>query len=489
METVSFTRPRTIGIVACLGAVLVWAMPLAAQDKAKAIDALLTTYHDLGVFNGSALVSENGKVIFKKGFGYADFEWKIPNAPDTKFRLGSITKQFTSALVMQLVDEGKLSLEAPLASVLPYYRKDIGGRITIHHLLAHTSGIPSYTNLPNWEKEISRNPFGPREFVEKYGSGDLEFEPGTKFAYSNSGYFILGAIAEQVTGKTYDQLLQERIFGPLGMKASGYDLSRPILEKRARGYEQTMSGVRNADYLDMSQPYAAGSLYSTVEDLYLWDRALDGDKLLPAKTKERMFTPVLQNYGYGWTIAKRPVGPAKAERVMIAHGGGIYGFNTLISRVPQDDHLVVLLNNTGGTSLGAMSEGVMDILYGRTAPPAKRPLARALHETILKSGIAAAVQQYREIKKSRASDYDLGLIQLLRLGNELLAQKRNADAVEIFKLNVEAFPAVAPLHLMLADAYSEAGETALAINTYEKTLEVDPGNRTATEKLSQMLKR
>ena len=489
METVSFTRPRTIGIVACLGAVLVWAMPLAAQDKAKAIDALLTTCHDLGVFNGSALVSEKGKVIFKKGFGYADFEWKIPNAPDTKFRLGSITKQFTSALVMQLVDEGKLSLEAPLASVLPYYRKDIGGRITIHHLLAHTSGIPSYTNLPNWEKEISRNPFGPREFVEKYGSGDLEFEPGTKFAYSNSGYFILGAIAEQVTGKTYDQLLQERIFGPLGMKASGYDLSRPILEKRARGYEQTMSGVRNADYLDRSQPYAAGSLYSTVEDLYLWDRALDGDKLLPAKTKERMFTPVLQNYGYGWTIAKRPVGPAKAERVMIAHGGGIYGFNTLISRVPQDDHLVVLLNNTGGTSLGAMSEGVMDILYGRTAAPAKRPLATALHETILKSGIAAAVQQYREIKKSRASDYDLGLNQLLRLGNELLAQKRNADAVEIFKLSVEAFPAVAPLHLMLANAYSEAGETALAIKTYEKTLEADPGNRTATEKLSQMLKR
>ena len=482
-------RSRSIRIFAVFFVALIGSLPLAAQDKAKAIDALLSSYYDVGVFNGTALVSENGKVVLKKGYGFADFEWKIPNTPDTKFRLGSITKQFTSALIMQLVDEGKLSLDATLASVLPYYRKDIGGKVTIHHLLSHTSGIPSYTALPNWEKEINRNPFGPREFVEKYVSGDLEFEPGTKFSYSNSGYFILGAIAEQVTGKTYEQLLQERIFGPLGMKASGYDLSRPILEKRARGYEQTMPGVRNADYLDMSQPYAAGALYSTVEDLYLWDRALDGDKLLSAKTKERIFTPVLQNFGYGWTIAKRPVGPAKAERVLISHGGGIYGFNTLISRVPEDDHLVVLLNNTGATSLGAMAEGVMDILYGRTAALPKRPVANALHETIRKSGVAAAVTQYREIRKSKASEYDLGFIQLLRLGNELLAQKRTTDAIEMFKLNVEVFPTIAPLHLILANAYSDAGETALAIRTYEKTLELEPGNRTATDKLKEMLKR
>jgi CubicO group peptidase (beta-lactamase class C family) len=361
--------------VALVTAVL-WAGTLAAQDRALALDALLTSYHSAGVFNGAALVSENGKVVFKKGFGLADFEWNVPNTSDTKFRIGSITKQFTATLVMQLVEEGKLSLDATLTSVLPYYRRDTGSRVTVHHLLTHGSGIPSYTDLPNFFRDVSRNPYGVREFIETYCSGDLEFEPGAKFHYTNSGYFLLGAIIEQVTGKPYEQVLRERIFDPLGMKGSGYDLSRPILEKRARGYEQGPSGMRNADYLDMHLPYAAGALYSTVEDLYLWDQALHGEKVLPVKAKERMFTTVLGNYGYGWTIQQRPVGPSKGERLIVGHVGGINGFNTLITRVLADRHLVVLFNNTGSTNLAAMADGIIDILYGRTPPPAPAPVVK-----------------------------------------------------------------------------------------------------------------
>ena len=481
-------RSKSVKTVALLGAVLLWAGTLGAQDKAMAIDALLTAYYDTGVFNGAALVSENGTVIFKKGFGFADFEWKIPNTPDTKFRLGSITKQFTAVLVMQLVEEQKLSLDAKLASVLPYYRKDTGGKVTIHHLLTHTSGIPSYTSLPNFERDISRNPYGVREFIEKYCSGDLEFEPGTKFLYDNSGYFILGAIVEQVAGKPYEQVLRERIFDPLGMKGSGYDLSRPILEKRAHGYEQGPAGVRNADYLDMLLPYAAGSLYSTVEDLYIWDQALYGEKVLPEKAKESMFTPTLQDYGYGWWIQKRPIGPNKAERLTIGHGGVINGFTTVITRIPEDHHLLVLFNNTGATNLGAMYEGILDILYGRTPVPAKRPVASLLYETAQKSGVAAALAQYREIKTKHASEYDLSVDQLNRLGTELLAQKRTADAIEIFKLNVEAYPMDASVHNSLANAYREAGETDLAIKSYAKVLELDPSNRNALEKLNEVIK-
>ena len=169
----------------------------------------------------------------------------------------------------------------------------------------------------------------------------MEFDPGAKFRYNNSGYFIPGAIIEQVDGKPYEQVLRERIFEPLGMKASGYDRSAPILEKRARGYEQGLAGVRNTDYLDMSLPYSAGSLYSTVEDLYVWDQALYGEKVLPSRAKELMFTihatsdiPQIGDYGYGWGIRKRSIGPGNAERVTIGHGGGINGFNTLITRVP-----------------------------------------------------------------------------------------------------------------------------------------------------------
>lgn len=467
---------------------LALAVPAAAQGKARAIDALLARYHEVGAFNGAALVADGGTVVFKKGYGFADFEWQIPNTPDTKFRLGSITKQFTATLVLQLVGESRLSLETTLAEALPYYRRDTGGRVTIHHLLNHTSGIPSYTDQPDFD-DIMRDRYDVREFVERHCSGDLAFEPGSTFRYNNSGYFILGAIIEQVTGKPYAQVLAERILDPLGMRATGYDLSGPLLEKRARAYERRLAGVANADYLDMSLPYAAGSLYSTVEDLFIWDQALYGDTVLPAAAKAKMFTPGLSAYGYGWIIRPQPIGPDKAERLTIGHGGGINGFNTIITRVPDDRHLVVLLNNTGGTNLAAMAAGILDILYGRTPPPPKRPVAAVLYETIRASGVAAAVARYREIKTSGSAEFDLSESQINRLGYELIGEKRAADAVEILKLNVEAFPESGNAHDSLAEAYVEAGEKELAIKHYAKALELDPTNRNAVEKLAELVKR
>jgi CubicO group peptidase (beta-lactamase class C family) len=467
---------------------LVCAAPSFADQKTDVIDALLARYHELGAFNGTVLVAEGGSVIYKKGFGMADFEWQIPNTPDTKFRLGSITKQFTSALILQLVEEGKLTLETTLAAALPYYRTDTGARVTIHQLLNHTSGIPSYTSLPTFRSDVSRDPYGVKEFVEKYCSGDLEFEPGSTFRYNNSGYFILGAIIEQVTGQPYDAVLQQRLLTPLGMLATGYDRSGPILERRARGYEQSAGNVRNADYLDMSLPYAAGSLYSTVEDLYRWDQALYGDGVLPAAAKARMFTPGLEKYGYGWGIRKAPIGPAKAVRTSISHGGGINGFSTLIVRVPEDRHLVVLLNNTGGTSLGAMSTGVLDVLYGRTPAPPRQPVSQVLHETMRSRGIQAAVAQYHELKRTRASDMDFAESQLNVLGYELLQTGRIDEAIEIFKLNVEAFPAQSNPYDSLGEAYMKAGKKDLAIKNYAKSLELNPANRHAVEQLNILTK-
>ena len=304
-------------LLACLGVL----PQLQAQDKAQKIDELMTLYHNYGQFNGSMLVAESGTVIYKKGFGLADMEWSIPNRPDTKFRLGSITKQFTSMLIMQEVEKGELRLDGHVTDYLPYYRKDNGDRVALRNLLTHTSGIPNYTALPGFFADASRNPFGVRDFVQKYCSGVLEFEPGSKFSYSNSGYFLLGAILEHVTGKTYEALLRERVFGPLAMEDSGYDHWETILPHRAVGYEKSLEGTETAPYLDMSIPYSAGSLYSTVEDLYRWDQALYTEKLITAKMREEMFTPFRGDYAFGWVVKKEPVGPTGETRTVIGHEG------------------------------------------------------------------------------------------------------------------------------------------------------------------------
>src|SRR6185503_6450647 len=299
----SIVKTKVRQVLLYVAIALVVCQPALAQngranknDKVAKIQEVLTLAHKYRQFNGTALVAENGKVIYKGAFGMANMEWAIPNTPDTKFRLGSITKQFTATLIMQLVEQGKIKLDGKLSDYLPDYRKDIGEKVTIHHLLTHTSGIPSYTGLPKFFEDVSRNPYKVDEFVKKYASGDLQFEPGSKFAYNNSGYFLLGAIIEKITGKPYEQVLKENIFDPVGMKNTGYDHYDTILPKRAAGYSKTTDGYANAPYLDMSIPYAAGSLYSTVEDLYLWDQALYLDKIISAKSKELMYKPFLEGY-------------------------------------------------------------------------------------------------------------------------------------------------------------------------------------------------
>lgn len=457
------------------------------QPKAAKINQLLTLYHSYGQFNGAALVADNGKVIYKKGLGLANMEWKIPNAPDTKFRLGSITKQFTATLILQLVEQGKIRLDGKVSDYLPDYRKDTGAKITIHHLLSHTSGVPNYTAQPGFFENVSRNPFKVADFIKKYTSGDLEFEPGAKFNYSNSGYFLLGAIIEKVTGKNYEQVLQEEIFDPLGMKNTGFDHYGTILEKRAAGYIKTQRGYENAPYLDMSIPYSAGSLYSTVEDLYLWDQALYGDTVLSAASKELMFKPNLRDYGYGFAITKVALGPKKITVPVIAHDGGINGFNTTIVRLVGDHRLIVLLDNTSqGRYLDGITKAITNILYDQPYEAPKQSIAETLMKTVAAQDIAAAVKQYRELKASKAAEYDFTEPQLNTLGYQLLQAKKVTEAIEIFKLNVEAYPKSANTYDSLGEGYLIHGDKELATTNYKKSLELNPENAGAKRALATL---
>ena len=456
-----------------------------AQDKTAKIQEVLTLAHKYRQFNGAALVAENGKVIYKGAFGMANMEWNIPNATDTKFRLGSITKQFTATVIMQLVEQGKIKLDGKLSDYLPDYRKDTGQKVTIHHLLTHTSGIPSYTGLPRFFEDVSRDPYKVDEFVKKYASGDLQFEPGSKFAYNNSGYFLLGAIIEKVTGKPYEQVLKENIFDPVGMKNTGYDHHATILPKRATGYDKTPDGYVNAPYLDMSIPYAAGSLYSTVEDLYLWDQALYTDKLLSAKSRELMYTPFLDKYAYGWGVADAAFKQNDQPVPEIAHNGGINGFSTIIARFPREKNLIVLLDNTG-QPMDALSEKIGRILYAQPYEMPKMSIVAMLDKTIREKGIEAGVAQYRELKLRESATYDFGEGELNQLGYVLMRSGKPKEAVEIFKLNVEAYPKAANPYDSLGEAYLNLNQKDLAIANYRKSLELNPGNTNAVEVLKKL---
>lgn len=484
-------RWQTQALVVC--AMIVIALPWGvlgqkpAQNMAGKIDDMMTLAQKYRLFNGSVLVAANGKVIYKKGFGLANMEWNITNTPETRFRLGSITKQFTATLILQLVEQGKIRLDGKISDYLPEYRKDTGEKVTIHQLLNHTSGIPSYTSLPGFFNDVSRNPYAVDDFVKKYASNDLEFEPGSKFSYNNSGYFLLGAIVEKVTGQTYEQVLRQRILDPLGMKGTGYDHHGTLIEKRAAGYQQTADGYVNAPYLDMSIPYAAGSMYSTVEDLYLWDQALYTDRILSTQSKDLMFKPNLSDYAYGWVVTKARLGTGPDTVQKITHGGGINGFNTLIVRFPAQKNLIVLLDNTSqGANLDRLERELTNILYNQPYNLPKMPLAEALLKLTEQNGVAAAIAFYRTVKTEYPNLYDFSEPELNRLGYQLLQAKKLKEAVEIFKLNVEAYPQGFNAYDSLGEAYMISGNSELAIKNYQKSLELNPENTGATEALKRL---
>ncbi|MBO0938542.1 serine hydrolase [Fibrella sp. HMF5335] len=477
------TRIRRTGLT--LGLFLLGTILAFAQTKAAKIDALVRQYVDNKQFNGTVLVAEKGQVIVKKGYGMANMEWNIANTPDTKFRLGSITKQFTAMLIMQLVEQGKLKLNEPITTYLPNYPKATGSKITLHHLLTHTSGLPNYTNFPTFFETVSREPFTPTEFLKKFQDMPLEFEPGSKFSYSNSGYFLLGVVVEKVTGKSYAQVLQEGILSPLQMRDTGYDLFAPIMPKRAAGYEKAGGGYVNAPYLDMSIPYAAGSLYSTVEDLYKWDQALYTDKLLSAVGKATMFTPFKDEYAYGWGVGNTKVGERKDSLLLISHGGGINGFNTLITRAPRDKQLIVLLNNTGGAPLNNMRQNILRILYDQPIEAPKKLIADLLRQSISTDPVATVRQKFAEWKANK-STYDLNEGAINALGYELLQNKKLPEAIIVFDLNAEAFPASFNVYDSRGEAYMAAGDKAQAIRDYKKSVELNPRNTGGIEKLREL---
>lgn len=288
-------------------------------------------------FNGSILIAKGEDILLNKGYGMANFEHEINNDSNTKFRIGSITKQFTATSILILQEQGLLNVTDKINLYIPNC-PDSWNEITIHHLLTHSSGIPNFSSFPDFHSEITIKRHTLDQTMSLFMNRLLIFAPGYRHSYSNSGYIVLGYIIEKVSNSKYEDFIAENIFKTIGMKDTGYDNSELILKNRASGY--TDHGKKNAKYIDMSIPHAAGALYSTVEDLYLWDRSLYTDKILNKESLSSMFTNYIGSYGYGWFIDEAEINSKRVE-----HGGLIDGFSSYICRYIDDDYVLIILTN------------------------------------------------------------------------------------------------------------------------------------------------
>jgi len=352
---------------------LVLLMTAGCKRVRTELDTYLIAAHELWGFEGAALVAWNGHVVLSSGYGTAFLPTGEPNTPHTKFFIGSITKQFTAAAILKLNEQGLVDLHAPISRYLPEYPRPNGDRITIHHLLTHTSGTPEYAQ--DLAVVLRRTqPMLPAELMSRFAGRPLEFEPGTRFKYSNSGYIVLGAIIERVSGQSYEAYLHRRIFKPAGMISSGYARREAGLPERAEGY--TLGDERrlvSAIPLHFSVLHSAGALYSTVEDMLKWNNALHSHEVLDQQSLDFMFTAHAGNYGYGWFVDTL-WGTRHAY-----HGGFLDGFNVYIDdwEWMGDRLCIVVFSNDDDAPVRKIARGLAAILRGRKHdfPVKKTPVA------------------------------------------------------------------------------------------------------------------
>ncbi len=314
------------------------------DPPAAKIDALLEKTYKIGEPGAALLIKKDGRILHRKGYGTADLELGIPIEPDMSFRLGSITKQFTAVAILMLEERGKLSVKDPIEKYLPDFPTQ-GRTITVENLLTHTSGIVDYTSLAEW-MPLWRKDMSVPDIMALFKDKPPDFAPGEHWKYSNSGYILLGAIIEKASGEPYADFIQKNIFDPLGMTHSYYGSASRILPRRIPGYGRDRNGFTNSAYISMTQPFAAGSLLASVDDMALWNEALLSNTLIKKESRERAWTPFKLNdgtntgYGYGWWISDY-----EGHR-LVEHGGGIMGFSTYGMLFPEDRMLIVLLTNS-----------------------------------------------------------------------------------------------------------------------------------------------
>jgi len=461
-----------------------------ANDLSEELHAYLTAAHEQGVFNGAVLVAKADSILYTGTYGFADMEERVPITVDTKFKVCSLTKQFTTVMILQLVEEGRIKLDDNISMYLPNYRRDTGERLTVDHLLKQMSGIPSYTSLEFWTK-YSQTEYSKDEFIRRFLSGDLEFPPDSTYRYSNSNHYLLAVIIENVTGESYETNLRKRITAPLSMDNTGSGFSDPSIQGLAQGYIKRLNRYIPQPYTHSSSTLGTGSIYSTLMDFFRWNRALTPGVLLSDSTITKMFTHYFKinrfyGHGYAWDIYTMRLRDSDSLIWLASYNGQLYGDFAAMTRVMEEGYLIVVMSNTGQPPVTA--DEIVNILHGR--PYVLRvPIKDELTNIIVDFGLDSALAAYRLARETDTTFLMRSERGINDLGYDLLWEGRIDEALAIFRLNTEDHSESWNVWDSYAEGLLASGDTTAAIANYRKSLGMHTSNTSAQVILERLQKK
>jgi len=448
----------------------------SSQELTEKIDTVMAEFVLLDRFSGTVLVSRSGDILYARAFGEANKDHRVPNILETRFNIGSIGKTLTGVAVMQLAERDALDLDAPVVRYLPDF--PYGERITIHHLLSHTSGLFNYMAHPEYGARMS-SLRSVGDILPLIYDQELVFDtPGARFAYSNSGIVVLGAVIEKLSGQSYEDYLRQHILMPTGMHDTGINYWDEVVPNRAAGYTRHASGRLTSTVYQVPPASADGGIETTVLDLLKLDRALYGDTLLSAASRERMFTPNLDGYGYCWGIRNDD------GLRWVGHSGGAPGVSASFRRYPDDRTTIIVLSNYSEAAIEP-ARTLEAIVFGRTYPLPKPSLGELLYGAMKDRGVEAAMTDIDAVLDREGYEIpSSGPLNML--GYDLLGEGKAEMAIAICELNVRRFPDEANPYDSLAEAHLASGDRDMAIVCYEKALKVDPGFANARQVLERL---
>jgi len=444
-------------------------------------------YHEYGLFSGAILVAENGKPVYQNSFGLANLELDVPHTSDMKFVIGSMTKQFTAVLILQMVENGKMKLDDPIIKHIPNYPTTRGNDITIHHLLSHSSGLHHWGGIDGFIGSKDLHHYEKDSIMNLFTTLKERNKPGERFRYSSIGYYLLGIALENVSGKTYKELLQEKIFDPLKMVNSSLYNSNEIIKNKATPYRYNFLTAKydNAEYRDPSTTFSTGGIITTTNDLLKWDQALYTNSLLSKSSIELLLKPNFDRYSYGFNVNLRG---QHSDLNVRWHGGLVTGYRSQIVRLIDENKTIIFLTNRRDTDANGITNKLVSILFNREYELPKKSLFKLILEKTANESVEGAISEVNRLHKIKPENYSLNDIQIIRAGLELKSDGAYNKAIKLMEAALELYPETSYKIFSLfqiAQCYSELKNSNKANEFAKKVLAIDENHQGAKNLLTE----